>query len=249
MCKKLDQAVVASIMKMIPNGSRLELPSEQLTNYPQVKKALLNAGGKYKKCGFEFTCDAQDILARLSEGEAVNDKKTFQFFPTPKPLAQKLVELADIQESHTCLEPEAGQGAISDLILNKTANCTVVELMPENAKILTNKGYQPIVGDFLSMRPESLGQFDRIVANPPFTKNQDIDHITQMYSMLKPGGKIVSIASRSWIRGQQKKQVSFQNWLEDIGATLTAIPDGAFSESGTAVGAVIVQIHKPKKVA
>lgn len=50
MCKKLDQAVVASIMKMIPNGSRLELPSEQLTNYPQVKKALLNAGGKYKKC-------------------------------------------------------------------------------------------------------------------------------------------------------------------------------------------------------
>ena len=40
-------------------------------------------------------------------------------------------------------------------------------------------------------------KYDRIIANPPFTKNQDIDHVMQMWNFLKPGGRIVSIMSNS----------------------------------------------------
>jgi len=241
----MKDELITSISKMIPCGSRLELPKdEHFANYAQVKKALLTAGGKYKRCGFEFTEDAGEVQARLVGGEVINDKKKYQFFATPAKLAEQLVEMADIQENHTCLEPSAGQGAISDLMLKNAGNCVVVELMPENIKALVRKGYKPIEGDFLSKKPELFGTFDRIVANPPFTKNQDIDHIQHMYSMLKPGGKLVSVASKSWTFGGQKKQVVFREWLEEIGATVTDVPAGAFKDSGTNVGSVIIEASR-----
>lgn len=231
---------------MIANGKRLELPKdEQLANYAQVKKILIKAGGEYKKSGFDFPGSAADIQNRLTGGEVIDDKKKYQFFATPYELAKELVRMADISPGHTCLEPSAGQGAISDLILKEAGSCTVIELMPDNIKILREKGWLPIEGDFLKHEPESLGLFDRIVANPPFTKNQDIDHIRHMYSMLKPGGKLVSVASKSWTHGSQKKQVSFRVWLDQVGATVSEVPAGTFKASGTSVGAVIIEINRP----
>lgn len=234
-----------SIRKMIPNGNRLELPkNDQFSNYAQVKKTLLTAGGKYKRCGFEFTEDAQLIKDRLLGGEAINDKKKFQFFATPGHLAEQLVEKADIQPHHRILEPSAGQGAISNLILEINRDCTVVELMPENIKALTRQGYNVTEGCFLQCDSDDLGLFDRIVANPPFTKNQDIDHIKHMFSMLRPGGKLVSMASKSWTFGSQKKQLAFRSWLDEVSATITEVPIGAFKESGTSISTVIVEINK-----
>jgi len=237
--------LINSISKMIPNGKRLELPTdEQFSNYAQVKKALLMADGKYKRCGFVFIDDAEIVQARLVGGEIINDKKKYQFFATPLVLAQRLIEMADIQTNHLCLEPSAGQGVISDLITEITNKCTVVELMPENIKVLSRKGYLPIEGDFLKMGVDTLGIFDRIVANPPFTKNQDIDHIRHMYIFLKSGGKLVSLASKSWTFGSQKKQVAFNKWLGEIGAIITEVPVGAFKESGTNISSVIIEINK-----
>lgn len=241
----MKDELIASISKMIPNGNRLELPkNEQFANYAQVKKTLLTAGGKYKRCGFEFADNAKDVQERLVGGEAINDKKKYQFFATPIELASKLIDIAGIREHHACLEPSAGQGAISDLILDKASNCVVVELMPENIKALSRKGYTPTEGCFLEKRPETFGMFDRIVANPPFTKNQDIDHIRHMHSMLKPGGKLVSVASKSWTFGSQKKQAEFREWLDEIGATITDVPAGAFKESGTNISSVIIEASR-----
>lgn len=241
----MSSELLESISRMIPNGNRLELPAdEQFANYPQVKKALIDAGGKYKKCGFVFTNDASEVQARLVGGEAINDKKKYQFFATPHALALQLVDMADIHSGDLCLEPSAGQGAISDLILQRTGSCSVVELMPENIRVLWRKGYHPIEGDFLAKKPETFGRFSRIVANPPFTKNQDIDHIRHMYLMLRPGGKLVSVASKSWTFGSQKKQVAFREWLEEVGATTTDVPAGAFKESGTSISSVIVEITR-----
>jgi hypothetical protein len=241
----VKEELINSIRKMIPSGNRLELPKdEQFANYAQVKKALLTAGGKYKKCGFEFTDDAKAVQDRLIGGEVINDKKKYQFFATPLELAKRLIELADIQAHHSCLEPSAGQGAIADLMVSRSLNCVVVELMPENIKVLARKDHLPIEGDFLDKKPETFGTFDRIVANPPFTKNQDIDHIRHMYSMLKPGGKLVSMASKSWTFGSQKKQIAFRAWLNEIDATVTNIQAGAFKESGTSVGSVIIEAIK-----
>lgn len=238
----MKEELINSISKMVANGKRLELPKDEIfKNYAHVKKALIDAGGKYKKCGFEFSDDAQEVKDRLVGGEAINDKKKFQFFATPKTLAEELVEMADIAKIHRVLEPSAGQGAISNLVRDIGAECVVIELMPENAKALTRQGYDVINGCFLQQTTEEIGFFDRIVANPPFTKNQDIAHIKKMFSLLSPGGKLVSMASKSWVLGSQKKQIAFREWLESVGGTITDVDAGVFKESGTNIASVIVE--------
>lgn len=243
--KNTKDELMDSIRKMIPTGNRLELPKDDhFSNYAQVKKALLTAGGKYKRSGFEFTEDAQEVKDRLLGGEVINDKKKFQFFATPQPLAEQLVEMADIQPHHRVLEPQAGQAAIANLIREIAEDCTVVELMPENIKALIRQGYDVKEGCFLQHNSADIGLFDRIVANPPFTKNQDIDHIKHMFSLLKPRGKIVSMASKSWTFGSQKKQVAFRDWLDEVRATVTEVPAGTFKGSGTSISSVIIEINK-----
>lgn len=240
----MNKDLIDSISKMIVNGNRLELPDEQFKNYPAVKKCLLAAGGKYKKCGFDFPESAEDIKSRLCGGEAIDDKKKFQFFATPDALAEQLVELAEISSGDRVLEPSAGQGAILNLVKEITSNLGVIELMPQNCKALERQGYDVIEDDFLNVTLNDIGTFDKIVANPPFTKNQDVDHILHMFKFLNDGGKLVSVASKSWTFGSQKKQVAFREWLDDIGAIVTEIPAGAFKESGTNISSVIIEIEK-----
>lgn len=238
--------LLASIAMMIPNGNRLELPETKLGNYVQVKKVLLNAGGKYKKNGFEFNENADDIQSRLTGGELINDIKKFQFYPTPTNLAHRMVEMADIKKGQSVLEPSAGHGAIAALMADKGAFTCVIELMPENIKILKGIGFaDAIEQDFLTTTVDVTGRFDRIIANPPFSNNQDIDHIKHMFSLLEDGGRIVTIASRSWVTGKQKKQIAFKEWLSSIKAYIEEIDPGIFKSSGTNVGAMLIKINKP----
>jgi ParB-like nuclease family protein len=242
----MKKELIESISKMIVNGKRLELPQdEHFDNYAQVKKCLLLAGGKYKKCGFEFGENAQEIKDRLIGGEAIDDKKKFQFFATPDALARRLVDMAYVTDNCRVLEPSAGQGAISNLVRDLADECVVVELMPQNAKALRRQGYDVKECDFLTLKTKDIGMFDRIIANPPFTKNQDIDHIIHMMTLLKPGGKLVSVASQSWTFGSQKKQLAFRGWLDVLNAKITELDAGEFKASGTNIQAVIVEIELP----
>lgn len=247
----MQQEIIESIKTMPVNGTRLELPKEQMTNYPQVKSALLKAGGKYKKCGFEFGKCAQAMKDRLVGGEKVNDKKKFQFFPTPQPLAKRMVEMANIDADYlTILEPSAGQGAIAKEIeaCSHAIFLEMVELDESNIAKLQEgalSGYAVEHDDFLKWRPsDEFKGYDRIVANPPFTKNQDIDHVLHMYSMLGDGGRIVTLTSPSWVKGSQKKQVAFREWLEEVGATVEELPEGTFKESGTNIRTMLLVIDK-----
>ena len=235
----------ASIAKMIPNGNRLELPQDcHFDNYPAVKKAMIAAGGKYNKNGFIFPDPVEEIHARLSGGEKIDIKKDFQFFETPKEVADMIHDLAEISSFDIVLEPSAGRGALLEPLHKAKVFC--VELMRENVKYLQDNEYLVTEGDFLEMIPEELGKFDRIIANPPFTKNQDIDHVLHMYKFLADGGILVSVMSPSWTFGSQKKQVRFREWLSEINAEVIELDAGAFKESGTMVRSCIVKITKPQ---
>ena len=227
----------------------VKLPNIQLDrkDYQEVAKALELIGGKWKGgkiMGFVFVTDPTDLLDQIANGEKRNLKKEFQFFATPEKLADELVYLADLKQHDTILEPSAGQGAIVKAI-NKV--CDVVpdcfELMDVNTLILKKSGlsFNLIGEDFLKNEGKT---YSKIIANPPFTKNQDIDHLKAMYNCLSRGGKLVCITSESWVNGSQKKQVEFKNWLDEIEAEVIDIEKGAFKESGTAVGGKIVIINK-----
>ena len=248
--------LITSLRKMSVNGNRLELPSEQLANYAEVKKALQKAGGKYVKCGFVFPTDPQTILDRLCGGEKVNDKKKFQAFFTPKDLAKTMAVLANSRllgrVPKTLLEPSAGGGALVAAMkdLHPEIFVTAVEVNPEFTPDLRNMCDQVIEADFLECqvgelgRFETLGLFDCILANPPFTKNQDIQHVRHMYDFLAEHGSMVVITSTSWLKGSQKIQVAFREWLETIDYGYEEIEAGAFKESGTNVATLMLFIDK-----
>jgi hypothetical protein len=237
-----------SLLKCKVNGNTLYLPpiSEgALPNYNDVRKALLNAGATYKKNSFIFPTDAQPFIDRLTGGESVNIKKEFQFFATPDSLADRLVELAEMDETDSVLEPSAGMGAIIKAIQRqfpkKEVNC--YELMPINQQVLIKMPNVNLLGnDFL--QHNSKGAYDRIIANPPFSKNQDIDHIRTMYSLLRTGGRIVTIASKHWQIASNKKEKAFREFLDEVSAEVHELEPGEFKESGTSIAAVIIVIDK-----
>jgi len=231
-------------------GNIVKLPDVQLDRkeYMEVKKALELIGGKWKGgkvAGFVFATDPADLLNQVANGEKRNLKKEFQFFATPANLADELVELAELEQHDTILEPSAGQGAIIKAI-NKVCDCTpdCFELMDVNTLILNKSGlrFNLIGDDFFKNNGKT---YSKIIANPPFTKNQDIDHLKEMFELLGRGGRLVCITSDSWERGSQKKQVAFKEWLDELDAEIIDIEKGAFKESGTMVGGKIVVVNKP----
>lgn len=234
-----------SLSKCKVQGNTLFLPTELLTNYAEVKKALMNSGGKYKRNTFVFNSDAQPFIDRLMGGESVNIKKEFQFFGTPDTLADQLVELAEIGSMDSVLEPSAGQGAIVNAIIKKGAlPISVCELMPENKAILKkNIAVKFICDDFLQIDTKRF-HFTKIVANPPFRNNSDISHIMKMYECLHPKGRLVSIASKHWQFAQGKKETAFVKWLNKVHAIIKEVPAGEFKESGTNIATCIIIIDK-----
>ena len=230
-------------------GLVVKLPDTQLERkqYLEVKKSLELIGGKWKGgkvSGFVFTTDPSDLLDQIANGKSRNLKKEFQFFATPDHLADILVNIAEIESHDTILEPSAGQGAIIKAI-NKVCDCVpdCFELMDINTNILNKSDlhFNLLGADFFK---HSGKTYSKIIANPPFTKNQDIDHLKEMYKILKPGGRLVCITSESWVIGNQKKQIEFREWLDTLDAKILHIEKGSFKESGTMVGGKIVVINK-----
>jgi hypothetical protein len=232
-------------------GNVVKLPNCQLERklYQEVAKALELIGGKWKGgkiAGFIFNEEPTELLEQIANGESRNLKKEFQFFATPDDLADELVKLAEINNLHTILEPSAGQGSIINAIQRYYGKGRMVhcyELMPVNQAILKKISRIDFLGDdFLNCN--YFDKFDRIIANPPFSKNQDIQHIYKMYDCLKSGGRIVTIASKHWQLSNNKTETEFRNWLNSVNAEINEIPAGKFKDSGTMISSVMIIINK-----
>lgn len=133
--------------KCTVNDNVLHLPTEQLDRqiYDEVKKQLEAVGGKWKSGktqGFVFsdTTDANDVLRQLLSGkDYLQEKKDFQFFATPKAVADEVAQhLGRIKDNAKILEPSAGQGALIKAVqrINDNVKFDVYEAMPENKKVL-----------------------------------------------------------------------------------------------------------------
>lgn len=230
------------------NPSHLKLPLVHLANYKEVKELLLKAGGKYNSKGyFSFPegIELAQVHLALMAGAAVNGKKDVQFFATPPDVAQMLCDNAGPMKGLRVLEPSAGDGALADIARSRGANVTVIENWPVNVVKLKTKGYDVIDQDFLTVKPGEIGLFDVILANPPFTKNQDIDHVRHMMDFLEPGGVLSVITSQSWVNGNQKKQQEFSAFLADMDAVITPVEAGAFKTSGTGVSTLQIVLRAP----
>lgn len=248
---KLSDSARDALRLSTVTESILTLPGTlDRTTYTEVDKVLREIGGKWNrgKKGHVFSEDPTfEIQAIVDTGEVMLLSKN-GFFPTPRPLAESVVGFADIWDGGlSVLEPSAGNGGLADVIreLHPDAKLTCVEIQPKLAGILKAKGHEVILGDFLAMEPTPV--YDRIVMNPPFEKQGDIDHITHAFKFLKPGGRMAAIGGGSWEYRQDKKAKAFRDLLDDYCMMNDANEVGAFKESGTMVGTRTIVLWKPGK--
>lgn len=157
------------------------------------------------------------------------------FFPTPLPVAERLLDLAAIAPGMTVLEPSAGTGTLADAIRRRCpiASVSVIEWQHSLVEVLQRKEYDVISRDFLTFPlPEHLpARFDRIVMNPPFEQEQDIAHVRHATSLLMPGGRVVAIISEGAFVRQSRGAQAFRQWLAEHQGVTEVVPAGAFAQT------------------
>jgi hypothetical protein len=184
-------------------------------------------------------------LERAQAAEATRYKKPEHqriagFFATPYPQVERMIDAADIDPGMTVLEPSADTGNIADL-LPGDVEITVAEWSPTLRQVLTDKGYTPH-SDALDVP----GQFDRVIMNPPFEKQQDIKHVMHAFDRnLKPGGRLVAVVSSGAVNNQTGAAPAFQRFVDEHMVDTWRIAPQEWKRSGTAVNAVVLVLDKP----
>ncbi|WP_457152697.1 DUF4942 domain-containing protein [Mesorhizobium sp. P5_C1] len=121
-----------------------------------------------------------------------------------------------------------------------------VELQPALAGALQAQGlYRKVYAtDFLSLRPSVTGLYDRIVMNPPFDMERDIDHVVHALDFLKDDGCLAAIMSAGTEFRETRKAIAFRALMEKLNARFNDLPHGSFAEVGTYVNTITVKVWK-----
>jgi hypothetical protein len=171
------------------------------------------------------------------------------FFPTPPAVVEVMLRRAHLYDRMMVLEPSAGSGNIADAIKAAYPSATIHAIEPnlKLRELLTLKGHALVGSDLLETN--SVPIYDRIVMNPPFEKQADIDHVRKAFEQLRSDGILVSVMSPSFEFRADRKSTEFRTWLEAIGAYWEDLPNGSFKSSGTGVATRMLVIEKPAEVA
>lgn len=214
--------------------------------YNKTAKVLTALGGKWnrKSQATLFNEEAAPLIAdAVTTGEYVDAKQLYQFFETPREIAEQLCDLAGVGDNMLVLEPSAGRGAIADVAKNLGANVMCCELQEKLGKELEGKGYSTMIGDFMTLEPNPP-VFDAVVGNPPFTRGQDCAHVMRSFDLLEPGRTLAMVTSVGWTFRTDRKAVEFREWFDEHGVGSIDLPEGAFKSSGTMVRTKIVVATK-----
>lgn len=194
--------------------------------------------------------EAKDREGRITEKlVAIKNSRPPGYFPTPRGVAEKMLALAKPTSKDRILEPSAGTGELALEIrrVAPKAKLTLVEAASALADVLALRFIDHVVcTDFLSwsLGAEARHGFDCIVMNPPFERGQDIEHVRAAYRLLAPGGRLVSVMSAGPFFRSGAHDRNFREWLLEVGAEVTDLPEGSFVPSGTNVATKLVFIAK-----
>ena len=244
---RLSNEVLAVLDRLAIDGRAVTITSQLDRGlYENVNKALVALGGKWNRSARAhlFPDDPSDAIENAQmTGMVVDLKKAYDFFETPPSVVDALLGDACIPEgSVSILEPSAGRGAIAGAIRTHypKAKLQVCELMPENRGFLMRHQFEVIGDDFLKLHGK---RFDRIVMNPPFSKQQDVDHVLHARSLLENDGILAAVMAAGITFRDNAKTNLLKSLIKGRGR-IDPLPEGSFKVSGTAVNTVIVQLRR-----
>jgi len=198
---------------------------------------------KYRKAAEE-----EDSLFKVKRTPA----KGWGFYPTPEDAAEIVMRQAKIwrptedRRPLLVLEPSAGNGSLAYRAVENGGVVDCVEIQTDLAAELDASGkFRKVTcGDFLDVEPKPI--YDRVVMNPPFDLERDIDHVLHAMKFLNPNGYLISIMSAGTEFRMTKKSVAFRKLLDEYKARMDDLPPGSFLPVGTNVNTVIVCLNKDK---
>jgi hypothetical protein len=181
-----------------------------------------------KESYWRFDYEPADVLDQIVCSGCIPDHKSHQFYPTPQTVAEAAIELAMVgaEPGMNWLEPSAGQGGLADLMPKDDTFC--VEISDLHCQILKAKGHIVEQADFLKWGL-SIGKYDRIVMNPPFSEGRWQAHVEHAATMVKPGGRLVAILPPT---------AKNKDWLSDFDLEFSKTYSNEFA--GTSVSVVIL---------
>ena len=160
------------------------------------------------------------------------------FFPTPRPVIDVMLRHARIHEGMTVLEPNAGRGDLLDALRPLGVHIVAYELVAGLVEIVRGKGHDCRCADFLSVSPGDVPPVDVVFMNPPFERGADRAHIRHAHAFLRPGGRLVAVASRTGCS-------ALAEWADDLDGYIVPLPEGSFITSsrptGVSTGLVVAQ--------
>ena len=194
-----------------------------------------------------------DAVAALepSHTKRSEEQVRLQQFSTPLPLAYAALQAAAIRPGDTVLEPSAGTGMLAvmaECALGKGASghLHLNEYAPTRARLLTRLFPESVVTAF---NAEAIA--DRlhdvrptvVLMNPPFSATPGVDrirhdadlrHVRSAFSMLPPGGRLVTIVSANCIPGDTAWTDAFARLDPPARCVFTMAIDGhAYARRGT----------------
>lgn len=139
----------------------------------------------------------------------------WDFFPTPQPVIEQMLSLAQIKPDMKILEPSAGLGHICRELRKLGVEPDCFEISPLLRQGLLLQGFRIIGNDLLSSTPTPI--YDRILANPPFSRNGVARHTLHALDWLRPGGRLVTVAHHYHLKPSTTDRAFFQ-WLKGFDA-------------------------------
>jgi hypothetical protein len=180
--------------------------------------------------------------------------KRYGFFPTPDRAAEQVIELTPLYRGDgprlTILEPSAGTGSLSRRLVKAGGVVDVIEYQAQLADALrASRIYRGVrCGDFLAVLPYPARLYDRVVMNPPFDRERDIDHVMHALKFLKPDGCLVAVMSAGTEFRETKKSVAFRALMAKMNARWRDLPVGSFVSVGTNVNTVVLRVWADGRV-
>ena len=255
--RQIEVDVLAVLRKSTVRDGKVYLSSDRLERklYDKVNQVLVAMGGKWvagKTQAHVFSeADPEEFALCFTELQAsgvYTDPKDLGFFRTSPELADRLVAMANLQPGERVMEPNVGDGriALPAAAIVGLENVHCIEIFAPNVKRAQSAGLTVLHQDFLSVKPpeNEADRFDVVLMNPPFSKNQDVAHVTHACQFLKKTGRLLAITSPSWqMQSKNSKAEAFQELLEVSQADVIDIAAGAFKAAGTMVATRIVTLH------
>lgn len=205
-------------------------------------------GGKARDRALQTVTSEFDRAKTFYFGQQKKTSRTkawegVDYFATPEPLGQKMVEWAGIEPGTDVLEPSAGDGAIARWF-PENANRTVVEPSAELSSRLM-LATDAKLRNHLFEKLDIINKYDSIVMNPPFGTGGKtaMEHLEKAFRHLRRNGRIVAIVPDG--PSMQKRLDAFFDYDEKAALVPVLrreilLPDATFERAGTKVGTKVL---------